>query len=169
MEDSTASLYPAQKSHGYPSCWTHCSDISLAQNGYTWWQNIRQLLIGWSISWLLVFCSAQQKHKCSERGELQAQNKSTAGSSLELGTVLLCSFIRRQRISSSKDKPRLTWKIKYLPQQRSKTYKALTTKLRMQTVSDMAETDPDTGLWTDVFTLWLCVHKPRRHWKVSIQ
>lgn len=44
----------------YPSRWTHCSNKSLAQNGCTWWQNIRQLLIGWSISWLLVFCSAQQ-------------------------------------------------------------------------------------------------------------
>ncbi|CAF96849.1 unnamed protein product [Tetraodon nigroviridis] len=80
MEDSTASIYPAQKSHGYPSCWTHSSDISLAQNGYTRWQNVRQLLIGWSISWLLVFCSAQQKHKCPELEELQAQIKSTAGS-----------------------------------------------------------------------------------------
>lgn len=80
MEDSTASIYPAQKSHGYPSYWTHRSDISLAQNGYTCGQNIRQLLIGWSISWLLVFCSEQQKHKCPQQGELQAQIKSTAKS-----------------------------------------------------------------------------------------
>lgn len=24
---------------------------------------------------------------------------------------------------------------------------------------------PDSGLWTDVFTVWLCVDKPRLYWK----
>lgn len=141
MEDSPASLYPAQKSHGYPSCWTHCPDKSPAQTGYTWWQNTRQLLIGWSISWLLVFCSAQQQHKCSELEELQAQIKSTAA-----GIFFLCNYGQSSYVLIYNS---ITWvprkrqtkhhmTDKYLPQRKSNNlllYKALMTMLGMQTAT----------------------------------
>lgn len=139
MEDSTASIYPAQKSHGYPSYWTHSSDISLAQNGYTCWQNIRQLLIGCSISWLFVFCSAQQKHKCPEREELQAQIKSTAWSifllcNREQPSYLFASNVNK--LDTQKTKASLTLKIASCSSGKwgtfSLTCKALTTMLRVQ-------------------------------------
>lgn len=75
----------SQHSHGSPSC----PDIRHAENGCTCWQNVRQLLIGWCISWLLVFCLAQARWNTVLRAGASGpdQNNLLAGVRLHTAAV----------------------------------------------------------------------------------